>query len=145
MSYTYFVSFWICRVRASHFPIQIPSLVWNVLSLICLFLLLFSLAQSKQIFLCQVLDVVAIIFKKIYGFHVVYKRAHSPNPKSKYSQQTHNKRLATYSLNEMVSHINNSIILHSYSYDGFEFESAQHFCSRIKRDFGLSQKTTAVV
>lgn len=45
---------------------------------------------------------------------------------------------------EMVSHINNSIILHSYSYDG-SGAAARHHLFTDETWFGLSQKTTAVV
>lgn len=38
---------------------------------------------------------------------------------------TYAHTLETYSLNEMVSHINNSIILHSYSYDGFTIQAGR--------------------
>lgn len=73
------------------------------------------LAQSKQFSFVKCF----VLSPLCYTMYMASMCAHSQNPVSQHTvSQTHTR--PAYSLNEMMSHINNSIILHSCSYDGFK-------------------------
>lgn len=117
MSYTYFVSMSRALVR-SHFhilPIQIPSLCC-LLKYAITYRRLALLWCNRNNFPLSSVSCCCHYATPMY-IRCAHISPKIPRASTQALSHTHIQQQA-YSLNEMMSHINNSIILHSCSYDG---------------------------